>query len=233
MIKANRKFDYPALERVTFDDGRRYYVSPEGQNLSSVTTILSATADNTGLMEWRAWVGEKKADMIRDEASALGTLMHTHLENYIRQIERPGGNNLIRKMASNMADVVISRGLVNVGEVWGMEEILYMPGLYAGTADLIGIHKGEPAIMDYKTTNKMKSKDKIPDYFCQGAAYALAHNAVHGTNIRKIVIFMVSRDLKFEEYVAEGDEFQYWADRWKARLDTFLKYNAPKEKEEK
>jgi genome maintenance exonuclease 1 len=78
-------------------------------------------------------------------------------------IDRPGGSNLVRMMARNMADSIINRGLVNVNEVWAMEEILYYPGLYAGTADLIGVHKGEPCIMDYKTTNKMKTRDKIVD----------------------------------------------------------------------
>ncbi len=73
----------------------------------------------------------------------------------------------------------------------------YFPGLYAGTTDLLGVHNGEPAIMDYKNTKKMKKKEMITDYFCQGAAYALAHNAVHGTDIAKIVIFMVDREHLF------------------------------------
>lgn len=229
MIPINKLYTYESLERVTFDNGDRYYVSPDGSNLSSVTTILSATADNTGLMEWRAWVGDKKADAIRDEATALGSLMHTHLENYIANEPRPGGTNLIRKMARNMADVIINEGLKNVSEVWAMEEMLYYPEKYAGTADLIGIHNGTPAIMDYKTTNKMKTKDKIDDYFCQGAAYAVSHNHLFGTDIRKIVIFMVSRDLVFKEFVIEGDEFDYWVERWNTRLETFLKYKSNKD----
>lgn len=222
MIPVNKLFTYRTLERVTSEDGNRYYVCPEGNHLSSVTTILSATADKTGLLEWRAWVGDKKADQIRDEATGLGSLMHTHLENYIQQIERPGGSNLVRQMARNMADAIINRGLVNVSEVWAMEEMLYYPGLYAGTADLIGMHKGEPAIMDYKTTNKMKTKDKIVDYSHQLAAYALAHNELFGTDIQKGVIFMVSRDLQFEEYVFEGDEFRQATKDWLERVEQFL-----------
>lgn len=223
-IMITNKFPYQTLERVTLEDGRRFYVDPDGNNLSSVTTILSATEDKKGLMEWRKWVGDKKADQIRDEATGLGSLMHTHLENHLMGIDRPGGNNLVRQMARNMADQVIERGLVNVDEVWGMEEILYMPEKYAGTADLICVHKGEPAIADYKTTNKMKSRDAITSYYCQGAAYALAHNSLYGTDIQKIVIFMVSRDLKFEEYVVEGEEFNQYADLWNRKVEIFLKY---------
>lgn len=225
MIPINKQFEYKVLERVTHEDGNRFYVCPEGNNLSSVTTILSATEDKTGLLEWRAWVGDKKADQIRDEATGLGSLMHTHLENWMEGKERPGGNNVVRQMARNMADTIIARGLVNVSEVWAMEEMLYFPKLYAGTADLIGLHNGEPAIMDYKTTNKMKSKDKINNYACQLAAYALAHNEIFGTQIKRGVIFMVARDLSFQEYVFEGEEFTKATDEWLARLDQF--FNQP------
>jgi len=223
MIPHNKQFDYPSLERVTRPDGVRHYICDQGIPHASVTTILGATEDKTGLLEWRAWVGDKKADQIRDDACALGTLMHTHLESWMEGIDRPRGSNLVRQMATNMADVIIERGLVNVSEVWAMEEMLYFPGLYAGTADLIGIHNGEPAIMDYKTTNKMKSKDKIQNYACQLGAYALAHNELFNTNIKRGVIFMVARDLSFQEYVFEGPEFEKAIDEWMNRLEIFFK----------
>jgi len=222
MITQNKQFTYPKLERITRPDGVRHYLDDLGIPHSSVTTILGATEDKTGLMEWRAWVGDKKADQIRDDACSLGTLMHTHLENWMVGEERPRGSNVIRKMATNMADVIIEQGLSNVEEVWAMEEMLYFPGLYAGTADLIGIHNGEPAIMDYKTTNKMKSKDKIQNYACQLAAYALAHNELFDTNIRRGVIFMVARDLSFQEYVFEGKEFEKAVETWMERLEMFF-----------
>lgn len=227
MIPLNKQFEYPKLERVTYDDGTRHYLCEKGIPHSSVTTILGATEDKTGLLEWRAWVGDKKADQIRDEATGLGSLMHTHLENWMEGLERPGGNNVVRKMAHNMADTIIERGLVNVSEVWAMEEMLYFPGLYAGTADLIGIHNGQPAIMDYKTTNKMKSKDKINNYACQLAAYALAHNELFGTEIKRGVIFMVARDLSFQEYVFEGEEFEAAIQEWMNRLDMFFNQQPP------
>lgn len=222
MIPVNKIYDYPELERVTSEDGDRYYVCPEGNKLSSVTTILSGTSDKTGLLEWRAWVGDKEADRIRDEATGLGTLMHTHLENWMTGDERPGGNNLVRQMARNMADTIINRGLVNVTEVWAMEEMLYYPGLYAGTADLIGIHKGEPCIMDYKTTRKMKTKEQILDYSHQLAAYAMAHNEIYGTDINKGVIFMVGRELEYEEFIFDGEEFQNAQVEFAKRVDLFL-----------
>lgn len=213
-------FEYAPLDRVTASDGTRFYGTPSG-NLVSVTTILSATADKSGLEAWRAAVGDKKADQIRDEATGLGTLMHEHLENHMLGVERPRGSNLVRQMARNMADQIINRGLINVDEIWGIEAPLYMPLRYAGTADLIGVYNGSPAIMDFKTANKMKTADMIEDYFCQLCAYADAHNTVHGTTIDTGVIFMVSRDLKFQDFVITREDFQHYLTKWKKRVVDF------------
>jgi hypothetical protein len=219
-MKINKLFEYHSLERDTKPTGERVYLTPTGA-LPSVTTILSATADKSGLDAWRAAVGDKKADQIRDEATGLGTLMHEHLENHMLGIERPRGSNLVRQMAKNMADQVISRGLVHVDEIWGIEAPLYMPSQYAGTADLIAVYHGSPAVCDFKTTNKMKTVDMIEDYFCQCCAYADAHNTVYGSEIETIVIFMVSRDLKFNDFVIQGDEFRHYLSKWKARVKQF------------
>jgi CRISPR/Cas system-associated exonuclease Cas4 (RecB family) len=214
----NPQYTYPTLERVTKADGDRHYVTPEGEKLKSVTTILSATANKEYLKLWEEWVGTKKANAVREEAAALGTLMHENLEAYLEDRERPRGNNLIRTMARRMADVIIHKGFPKVDEIWGIESPLYFPGLYAGTTDLVGVYEGEPAIMDYKTAKKIRKRDQIGDYFCQGAAYALAHNYHHNTDIRKIVIFMVSRDLSFETFVVKGDEFSQKCDEWQDRI---------------
>lgn len=221
-MKMNPRFEYPKLERTTAESGTRFYLDPtNNEPLPSVTTILSHTADKAFLVEWVKRVGEKKAEEIRNEAAALGTLMHTHMECYVQGIDRPRGSNLIRAMAERMSNKIIEQGMPNVDEVWGYEIPLYFPGLYAGTTDLLGVHNGDPAIMDYKNTKKMKKKEMITDYFCQGAAYALAHNAVHGTDIAKIVIFMVDRELNYQEFVVEGDEFIHYAEMWIQRLQEY------------
>ena len=209
------------MERVTDSvSGKRYYATKTG-NLSSVTTILGETGDKTLLDQWRARVGDVEAERIRKEATGLGSLMHTHLENYIMGEARPTGNNLVRKMAAGMSDVIIECGLSNLNEVWGMEEGLYFPHLYAGTADLIGVYRGKPAIIDYKSAKKIKKEEIIEDYFLQGAAYILAHNELFGTNIATVVILMVDRDYKFKEFIATGHTFNKYMERWLDRFHTF------------
>ncbi len=212
---------YQALDRVTNPDGTRYYVA-EGQRLPSVTTILSATGDKTALNEWKARVGEKEAERQRLEATNLGTLMHENLEAHIQGRERPRGNNLVRVQARNMADVIIKQGLGDVGEVWGVEVALYYPGLYAGTTDLVGLYRGRPAIMDFKTAKKMKSREQIPDYMGQLCAYALAHDEVYGTEIDLGVVFMVSRDLSYRAFILEGEEFKQSKMDFLNRLETYM-----------
>lgn len=226
MTQIVKRYPYFTLDRETNAAGERMYSTPDGP-MPSVTTVLSATADTAGLDAWRQFVGEAKANQIRDEATGLGSLMHEHLECHIQEIERPRGTNLVRQMARNMADTIIKRGLVHVDEVWGFEIPLYFPHLYAGTADLLGTWNGAQAIMDYKTTNKMKTKDQLVDYGCQLAAYAKAHNHLFGTKIETGVIFMVSRDLKFAEYSFEGSEFQDCLDNWDKRVAEFHAQKKP------
>lgn len=223
-LNVTRPFDYPTLERTTNPDGTRFYIDPtDGTPLPSVTTILSGTSDKTAIKLWEERVGKEKAEQVRKEATGLGSLMHLHIENYVMGIPRPGGNNLVRLQAARMADQIINQGLPKVNEVWGQEVAMYFPGLYAGTTDLVGVHEGIPSIMDHKTAKKMRSRDMIVDYFDQMCAYSLAHNEVYGTSIKRGVIFMVSRDLAYKEFVLEGNEFDKHMDSFLSRVDTYLK----------
>lgn len=218
-------FEYLPLSRETAETGERLYNTPSG-DLPSVTTILSATADKKGLDAWRAFVGDKKADQIRDEATGLGTLIHEHLENHMHGIARPGGTNLVRKMATNMADQIINHGLPKIEEIWGIESPLYLPGRYAGTADLIAVVNGKPSICDFKTASKMRTPDMIGDYFLQLVFYGVAHNALYGTTIDQGVIFMVSRDLQYKEFVISGDEWKKHEQKMWDRLAAFEELSA-------
>ena len=217
----NPKFQYQPLKRVE-SNGSRLYETPVGK-VASVTTILDSTKDKTHLMEWRKRVGDAEANRISKEAAGLGTLMHTHLENYVIGKPRPAGNNTVQVMATAMADTMIREAFVNVDEVWGIEAALYYPGLYAGTSDMIGVWQGKPAIIDHKTTNKPKKKEWIEDYFLQCCAYALAHNEVHGTDIRTCAINIIDREAKLQSFVIEGNEFDHYCIEWTKRVDQFYK----------
>ncbi len=207
-----RKFDYLPLERIDHPDGRKYIVGP-GRPLPSVTTILSKTKDNSFLKEWADRVGEKEAERIRVEASTLGAGMHNNLEKYILGQPMTG-----QFMTVALANVIVKKGLCNVNEVWGTEVGLFTDDLYAGTTDLVGLHKGVPAIMDFKNSLNDKEREWIEDYFMQLCAYAISHNEMFGTNIQKGVVMIATRAGKYQEFIIEGDEFVHYETMWANRV---------------
>ena len=218
------KFKYQEFKRKNLE-GQRYYVNADGDPVPSVTSILSKTKDMTALNAWKKRVGAAEAQRIVTESANLGTIMHKHLECYIEGVDRPSGTNQVYVQAKNLSETVIEQGLKSVDEVWGIETHLTFPGLYGGTADLICVHEGEPAIGDFKTSRKFKKKEWVEDYFMQASAYALAHNEVYGTNIQKGVIFMVTHDNQYQQFVVEGDEFQTFTNKWLDRVETYYKMN--------
>lgn len=235
----NPRYDYQPIPRVTVD-GKRFYATPDGNRLPSVTTILDRTKSEESkkaLNQWRARVGAEKAQQITTEAANRGTRMHTYLERYIKEGAIPErGSNPFSWPSHLMANTIVEHGLKNVSEFWGIEVPLYFPKVYAGTTDGAGIHLNAESILDYKQTNKPKRREWIDDYFTQLCAYAEAHNEVYGTQIRKGVVLMcVKPDLdanhmiigepKYQEFVLEGAEFDKYRDLWWRRVEQFYLLN--------
>jgi genome maintenance exonuclease 1 len=220
MTLITERFPYNALSRATVD-GQRKYNTPSGA-VPSVTTILDKTKDKTHLIEWRKRVGEAKAQEITVEAAGVGTRMHKYLEDYVDTGEwREPGSNPYAQQAHAMATQIKERAMTDVTEIWGSEVNLYMPGIYAGTTDLVGVYKGTPCIMDFKQTNRPKKKEWVEDYYLQMTAYALAHNELYGTDIREGHVFMCSRDLEYQQFDLWPDEFNDWANRWWSRCEEY------------
>jgi genome maintenance exonuclease 1 len=229
-----QRYNYTPLNRETID-GKRHYCLPDGSKVPSVTTILDRTKPaeaREALANWKRAVGEKRAQEITTEAANRGTRMHAYLEQYVLTADlKPLPSNPYAHPSWFMAAQVILNGLQHVDEYWGTEVPLYYSGLYAGTTDLIGTWKGQPAIMDFKQSNKVKKREYISDYFLQLAAYAAAHNEMHGTNINTGVVLMAVQPKlqadgsystpEYLEFVIEGDEFAYWADEWMKRVELY------------
>ena len=221
MTLINNKYEYPTIERKSID-GKRKYLTPDGDAVASVTTILDSTKDKTHLIEWRKRVGEQKAQEITTEAAGVGTRMHKYLEDYVETGEWPTpGSNPYAKQAHMMATQIKEHALENVDEIWGSEVSLYVPKIYAGTTDLVGTYKGNPCIMDFKQTNKPKKNEWVVDYFLQLTAYAIAHNDVYKTNIKEGHVFMCSRAGEYQQFDIWPDEFAEWEQEWWNRVHTY------------
>ena len=203
-------------------EGKRHY-EITGKKLPSVTTILSATKSQEAIdsiNRWKARVGEDQATRVKDQAASRGTNMHYHLEKYILG---EGHKDLTDEgqVAGDMAQVIIDKGLCDMGEIWGSEVTLFYPNLYAGATDLVGVFDYEDSIVDFKQSNKPKKKEWIDDYFMQLGAYAMAHNCVYDTEITQGVILMCTPDKYFQKFQIKGKEFIKYQHKFLERLDKY------------
>ena len=225
-MKIVDKYKYPSSTRAKIEGLRHYSIDGSEQKLPSVTTVLGQTQPKEkqeSLERWRQRVGLREAQRVTRDAAIRGTAMHKYLEDLIRG-ERYLDLTEIGQQAQTMAEIIVERGLNNVDEVYGIEAVLYYPDLYAGSVDLVGRHNDQVSIIDFKQTNKPKQREWIDDYMLQMAAYGMAHDIIYGTEINKGVIMMCSKDLYYQEFVIEGEEFREAKHNFLGRLDEF--YNS-------
>ena len=225
-MKWNNKFNYPKSSR-SIEDGYRKYLLGENK-LPSVTTILGATKseeEKAALANWKERVGIKEANRIKTEASSRGTSMHSYIEDYLKgRINESFFES--NEQYKNMAKEIIEKGIDNkLDEIYGIEETLYYPEQYAGTADLIGVYQGNDVVIDFKQSNKPKKTDYIQDYFLQLGAYTLAHDVVHGTKMKAGIILLCTKDILFQEFKIEGAELEMYQNLFLGRVKKFYEMN--------
>ena len=217
-MKKNDRYNYVRVPR-SDDEGNRTY-DVRGMQLPSVTTILSRTKDQGFIKRWKAKVGEEQAEVIKNIASKRGTSMHKFIEAFI--LGR-GYEDLtsLGQQAKTMAAKVIEVGLTPIDEYYGSEVTVYYPGLYAGSTDLVCIHNGKDTIVDFKQANSPKRKEWVDDYYMQIAAYAMAHDYIHGSSIEQGIIMVCTPDLYLQEFRFEGVELRQWKHKFLKRLDEY------------
>jgi genome maintenance exonuclease 1 len=86
----------------------------------------------------------------------------------------------------------------------------------------VGLYRGNPAIVDFKQSLKPKKHEWIQDYFHQLAAYALAHDVVHGTTITHGYVLIALQTGGTQEFSTTGAEFERYKTAWLERVDRFL-----------
>lgn len=121
-------------------------------------------------------------------ASTNGENVHTLCEKYLK------GEDLTIVMPHYLASFRMARRVLdkNVDNIYLQEFPLFSDELRAaGRVDLIAEYDGELAIIDFKTSSKVKKKEDIEDYFLQETFYALAFQERTGIPINKIVTVML------------------------------------------
>ena len=217
-MKKNDRYNYVRVPR-SDDEGSRTY-DVKGIHLPSVTTILSRTKDQGFLKKWKAKVGEQQAEVIKNISSKRGTSMHKYIEAFILQ---KGYEDLtsLGQQAKTMAQKVIEKGLTPIEEYYGSEVTLFYPGLFAGTTDLVCRHNDMDTVVDFKQANQPKRKEWIDDYYMQIAAYAMAHDYLHGSKIEQGIIMVCTPDLYLQEFRFQGVELRDWKYKFLKRLSEY------------
>jgi hypothetical protein len=155
----------------TTEKGRKY-VTPQGKQYPSITTILGKVMSDGWVEEWKAAVGEEAADRVRRVAAQRGERVHSLVESFLdnREID------LRREMPNVSAAFKSIRPVLeqHVNRIRLQEKPLYSDFLKAaGRVDLVAEYDGVLSIIDIKTSSKVKTADDIHNYFMQETAYAI------------------------------------------------------------
>ena len=194
----------PPLETKTVNK-KRYYITPEGEEYPSITTVLSSR-DKKGLTEWRKRVGDEVANYVSGKAAAIGTKVHHMCEDYL--------NNMSTKFPSKwekhkkdflpycLFTQLQEKVLQNIDDIYALEAGLYSDKYkVAGRVDCVSEYKGVPSVIDFKTSTKERKDDWNEDYYIQGSAYAEMFQERTGIVITRVVILVVTEDGTVQEFV--------------------------------
>ena len=217
LIPLRKKYRYQKLVRNDGPEGRTY----GDEKLPSVTRILDATRDRAKIDEWVQRVGKEEAERIKTTAATTGTHMHNVIERMVAGKSLPRPTNWLMVKGYEMGYRLVMEQFSSVDEIWGSEITLYFPQRYAGTTDMVGVYKGKSAIIDFKQSNKPKRHEWITDYFHQLSAYALAHDALFGTNIEMGVIMVALQTGGTQVFTTTGHEFNTFKTGWLERVDKY------------
>ena len=130
MNKRSKYFDLQYLPEYALPtetvNGKRHYITPDGNRYPSVTTVLS-TMSSDGIAAWRKRVGEEAANKVSTQASGRGTKVHQIAEDYLRNKD----NYLDGHMPANIETFnQIEQYLdLHVDQVYGNEIALYSDDL--------------------------------------------------------------------------------------------------------
>ncbi len=173
----------------------RFYSTPKG-DYPSVTTVLGAYGDDTGLQEWRDKIGAENADRIVKESTDIGSHLHYLFECLLRKVDAKKSETPEEKKAEQMFKVAKPKLLKIVDQVLYMEEPVWSDTFrIAGRFDMLCRTKeGKIALVDYKNTRRSKSKEEISSYRLQLAFYVRMIKETLGIDVEEQKIFMVNRE---------------------------------------
>jgi hypothetical protein len=170
-------------------NGMRLYHLPDGQWVPSITSVTSFY-NRQIFVEWRKKVGEDEANRITKKATARGTDFHEAAQAYLMNLEMDWNEFM------PMTKIMFAHAkpyLDKINNIHAIERTLYSKYLgLAGRVDCIAEYEGELAVIDFKTSEKIKPEKWIENYFVQEMFYASAYYEMTGIPIKKLITLMVT-----------------------------------------
>lgn len=186
--------DNPVEMNTVTIDGKRYYVTPQGNKYPSITTVIGNNSKKqAGLAKWRARVGKERAQGISTRSATRGTRYHKLVEDYL--------NNILDKtkykdmplpwFMFNTSQKVLDR----INNIYLQEAALYSDVLkIAGRVDCIAEFDGVLSIIDFKTSAKQKPENYLLDYYVQECGYACMLQELYGISVQQLVTIVATEE---------------------------------------
>lgn len=183
-------------------NGKRFYVTPEGEKYPSITTVLSGR-NKEGINRWRNHVGNDVANQIMRSAAKRGTAVHTLVEDYLNNEELSKQDVLPLALFT-----LLKPELDNINNIRIQEGGLYSDEYgVAGRVDCIADYKGKLSVIDFKTSTKEKKEEWVENYFIQGSAYCQMYEERYSQSVDQVVILIVTEDGAVQTFTKEKKDY--------------------------
>ena len=183
-------------------EGKRFYVTPEGNKYPSITTVLSGRSKE-GILKWRQSVGNDVANQIMRSAAKRGTAVHQLVEDYLNNKELSKQDvlplalfTLLKPELDDINNIVIQEGGL-YSDKWGI----------AGRVDCIAEYQGKLSVIDFKTSTKEKKEEWVENYFIQGSAYCEMYEERFNQEINQVVILIVTEDGAVQTFIKDKKDY--------------------------
>lgn len=170
-------------------NGIRLYNLPNGDWVPSITSVTSFY-NRQIFVDWRKRVGIEEANRITKKATTRGTDFHESAQAYLMNLHLDWNEFMpMTKIMFAHAKPYLDR----INNIHAIERTLYSEyfGL-AGRVDCIAEYDGELAVIDFKTSDKIKPEKWIENYFVQEMFYASAYYEMTEIPVKKLITLMVT-----------------------------------------
>ena len=190
---------------------KRYYITPEGNEYPSITTVLS-NRGKEGLYEWRKRVGDDVANYISQKAMKRGTAVHQMCEDYLNNVAFVQDDWWLEKQKNFLPFCLFNQlrngVLQRINNIHAQECGLYSDKYgVAGRVDCIAEYNQVLSIIDFKTSTSERNDEYNENYYIQTAAYAEMYEERTGIPTDQIVILVVTEDGQVQEFIKSKQEY--------------------------